>query len=148
QGEITKENQDQIDILKAQRDALEEQERIRLQILFKEIDQLGYERSLQDAISDNAETYKEINRFLSERIDYFEGLNKGHEDEINAIKNEYDLYVKLRKEREELVNFDKKGLDIFNEKYAATVRMNIAYNDIRENLKEQLDIQRLDKGLF
>jgi hypothetical protein len=148
QGEITKENQDQIDLLYAQRDALEEQERIRLQILFKEIDQLGYERSLQDAISDNAETYKEINRFLSERIDYFEGLNKGHQDEINAIENEYDIYVKLRKEREELVNFDKKGLDIFNEKYAATVRMNIAYNDIRENLKEQLDIQRLDKGLF
>ena len=147
-GRITKEQQDQVDALWAQWEALRNQNDERRKQLAIQLKELGYARSLQDALADSAETSAEFNIQLSERINLLEQQNDAYENELKLVEEEYKRYQKLDKLKQELINFDKKGAE-----YVADMAENARLADdnfsyIRDSLVEVLELNEKDKGLF
>lgn len=147
-GRLTKDQQDQVDALWAQWEALKNQNDERKKQLKIQLDALGYERSLQDAIADSEDLSKELNIQLTERINNLEILNEGYKYQVKLIQDEYKAYQDLGKIIEKKVNFDKKGAQYIEDMAENAKLLNDNFGYIRDSLVESLDLAEKDKGLF
>jgi hypothetical protein len=119
------------------------------------LDILEAEREMQNLISDINNFYKEQNLLLSEQYDIFENNVKAYEDTLKQINNEYKLYQQIKKEKDEIANFDKQGLELYYKQNEELLKITDKYHYQTEMFRDQLkiaidkkNIDEIDRGLF
>lgn len=149
---LTKEEQDQLDALNAQIEALDIQERQRKKKLADEIESIEYEsrfnKELKNTLSTYGETINEINNYLN--ILQQNEIVLG--DQYDIIANINKRYEAMMKARERISNYDKEGLIIFNKQYEKLFEELDVYNDIFEKTKDALlnriDVKKINEAVL
>lgn len=149
---LTKEEQDQLDALNAQIEALDIQERQRKKKLADEIESIEYEsrfnKELKNTLSTYGETINEINNYLN--ILQQNEIVLG--DQYDIIANINKRYEAMMKARERISNYDKEGLIIFNKQYEKLFEELDVYNDIFEKTKDTLlnriDVKKINEAVL
>ena len=149
---LTKEEQDQLDALNAQIAALDIQEKLRKQKLADELLALEYERSftreiynINDAIDDT------INK-LNKRLNSIEGNKVILEDEYNIIEDINKNYEKMLKARQNIADFDEKGLEIFQKQHKVILDQLDGFERIfeatRNMLLDRIDVKKINENVL
>lgn len=149
---LTKEEKEQAEILKAQIEALDIQERQRKKKLADEIESIEYEsrfnKELKNTLSTYGETINEINNYLN--ILQQNEIVLG--DQYDIIANINKRYEAMMKARERISNYDKEGLIIFNKQYEKLFEELDVYNDIFEKTKDTLlnriDVKKINEAVL
>lgn len=150
--EITKEDQDQLDALNAQIVALDVQEKQRKEKLADELLALEYERlftreiyNINDAVDDT------INK-LNERLNLIQNNDTILEEEYNIIGEINKNYEKMLKARENIADFDKKGLEIFQKQHQVILEQLDGFEKIfeetRNMLLDRIDVKKINEDVL
>lgn len=150
--EITKEDQDQLDALNAQIIALDAQEKQRKEKLTDELKALEYERlftreiyNINDAVDDT------INK-LNVRLNLLQNNDKVLEEEYNIIGEINKNYEKMLKARENIADFDKKGLEIFQKQHQVILEQLDGFEKIFEETRNMLlariDVKKINEDVL
>lgn len=150
--EITKEDQDQLDALNAQIIALDAQEKQRKEKLTDELKALEYERfftreiyNINDAVDDT------INK-LNERLNLIQNNDTILEEEYNIIGEINKNYEKMLKARENIADFDKKGLEIFQKQHQVILEQLDGFQGIFEQTRNMLlariDVKKINEDVL
>lgn len=132
-GFLNKQQEEQLKTLEAQRDALDEQNRIRIRDTKEALAKLKAETKYTDEINRQVsiveflnEAYEKISDSNQEQLSYAERKKA-------MIEFENETYQKIAETRNEIVNFDKKGVEIFDAYFDT-------YNDLYKLEAERIGI--------
>lgn len=135
---FTYEVRNQLDTLNAQIEALKEQERIRRETVKNDLKSLEYERLFLREIYNLNDAYNDTLNILNEKLILTQNSRASLELESSIVKDITDKFNDLKEARENLVNFDKKGLEIYEKENQAILDQLQIYDSVFEATKNEL----------
>lgn len=147
--ELTNEEKDQLDTLNAQIRALNIQEAKRQNILKHEIEALEFERLFNQNLTALSEEYNNINDGIDNEYNLLLKNNTVLTENEDGVKNLYNTYVDLMKEREKISLLDYEGQQRFEEENKYILDKVKAYQDLVDEsskiIENNLEGQKISK---
>ena len=150
--DLSEEDLKQVDVLDAQIAALDIQEKLRKEKLADELLALEYERLFTREIYDINDAIDDTINKLNERLNLIQNNDTILEEEYNIIGEINKNYEKMLKARENIADFDKKGLEIFQKQHQVILEQLDGFEKIfeetRNMLLDRIDVKKINEDVL